>query len=336
MKTGVKAISYYLPEKVVSNADLVREFGTWTENKIFNKTGIKERRVVTDEIVSDIAVKAALKLFSENDIKTDEIDYLLLCTECPDYFLPATACVVQDRLGLRKNIGAYDINLGCSGFVYGLAAAKSLICAGMAQNVLFITADTLTKTIHPMDKSTRTLFGDAAAAALVTKSDINGVLDFVFGTDGSGMNRLIIPAGAWAERSSEETRAEVTNRWGNIRTRENLYMDGPEIMNFTLDVVPKMFEDVLTKNNMQFDDIDYVVFHQASLMLLEKLRNTLNIPEDKFFINIQNKGNTAGCTIPLALRDMQIQGLLKKSDKIMIIGFGVGLSYAGTIINWIM
>jgi len=336
LKTGVKAISYYLPEKVVSNADLVREFGTWTENKIFNKTGIKERRVVTDEIVSDIAVKAALKLFSENDIKTDEIDYLLLCTECPDYFLPATACVVQDRLGLRKNIGAYDINLGCSGFVYGLAAAKSLICAGMAQNVLFITADTLTKTIHPMDKSTRTLFGDAAAAALVTKSDINGVLDFVFGTDGSGMNRLIIPAGAWAERSSEETRAEVTNRWGNIRTRENLYMDGPEIMNFTLDVVPKMFEDVLTKNNMQFDDIDYVVFHQASLMLLEKLRNTLNIPEDKFFINIQNKGNTAGCTIPLALRDMQIQGLLKKSDKIMIIGFGVGLSYAGTIINWIM
>ena len=334
MNTGIKAISYYLPEKVVSNADLVREFGTWTENKILNKTGISERRVVTDEIVSDIAVKAARNLFSENDIPIDEIDFLLLCTECPDYFLPATACVIQDRLGLRKSIGAFDINLGCSGFVYGLATAKGLICAGMAKNVLFITADTITKTIHPMDKSTRTLFGDAAAAALITKSDIDGVLDFVFGTDGSGMDRLIIPAGAWAEPSSEKTRIEVTNRWGNIRTRESLYMDGPEIMNFTLDVVPKMFEDVLAKNNMQFDNLNHVVFHQASLMLLEKLRNTLNIPEEKFFVNIQTKGNTTCCTIPLALRDMQIQGRLKKDDKIMIIGFGVGLSYAGTIINW--
>ena len=336
MNIGVKAISYYLPEKVVTNADLVREFGTWTENKIFNKTGIKERRVVTDEIVSDLAVKAALKLFSENDIRTDEIDFLLLCTECPDYFLPATACVVQDKLGLSKSIGAYDINLGCSGFVYGLATAKGLICAGMAKNVLFITADTITKTIHPMDKSTRTLFGDAAAATLITKSDIDGVLDFVFGTDGSGIHKLIIPAGAWAEPSSEETKAEATNHWGNIRTRESLYMDGPEIMNFSLDVVPKMFEDVLTKNNMQFDDIDHVIFHQASLMLLEKLRNTLNIPEEKFFVNIQTKGNTTSCTIPLAIRDMQIQGRLKKNDKIMTIGFGVGLSYAGTIISWII
>jgi 3-oxoacyl-[acyl-carrier-protein] synthase-3 len=150
------------------------------------------------------------------------------------------------------------------------------------------------------------------------------------------MNKLIIPAGAWAEPSSEETRMEYTNHWGNIRTRECLYMDGPEIMNFSMDVVPKMFNDILTINNMKFDDLDHVVFHQASLMLLKKLQNTLNIPEDKFFVNIQNKGNTTCCTIPLALRDMQIQGRLKKDDKIMIIGFGVGLSYAGTVINWII
>ena len=336
MSVAIKAISYYLPEKVLNNADLVREFGAWTEDKILKKTGIMERHVVTDEIVSDIAVKAAEKLFSENDIRKDEIDFLLLCTECPDYFLPATACVVQDRLGLRKNIGAYDMNLGCSGFVYGLATAKGLISAGLAKNVLFITADTITKTIHPMDKSTRTLFGDAAAATFVTVSDIDGVLDFVLGTDGSGVSRLIIPAGAWAEPSSEKTKVEAVNHWGNIRTRESLYMDGPEIMNFTLDVVPKMFEDVLIKNNIKFDSIDYVVTHQASLMLLDKLRNALNISEEKFFINIQNKGNTTSCTIPLALRDMQIQGRLKKDDKILIMGFGVGLSYAGTIINWVI
>lgn len=336
MKVGIKAISYYLPERILNNADLVREFGTWTEDKIFKKTGIIERHVVTDEIVSDISVKAAEKLFKENDIQKDEVDFVLLCTECPDYFLPATACVIQDRLGLRKNIGAYDINLGCSGFVYGLATAKGLICAGVAKNVLFITADTITKTIHPMDKSTRTLFGDAAAATLITKSDIDGILDFVLGTDGSGMDRLIIPAGAWAQPSSEETRAETVNRWGNIRTKESLYMDGPEIMNFSLDVVPRMYEEVLMKNNIKLDSIDHVVVHQASLMLLEKLRITLNIPEEKFFVNIESKGNTTSCTIPLALRDMQAQGRLAKEDRILIMGFGVGLSYAGTIINWVI
>jgi 3-oxoacyl-[acyl-carrier-protein] synthase-3 len=336
LKTSISAISYYLPEKILSNADLVNEFGTWTEDKIFKKTGIMERHVVTDEIVSDIAVKAAQQLFSENDVRRDEIDFLLLCTECPDYFMPATACVVQNRLGLGKNIGAYDMNLGCSGFVYGLATAKGLICAGAANNVLFITADTISKTIHPLDKSTRTLFGDAAAAVLVTKSESCGVLDFVFGTDGSGVNRLIIPAGAWAQPSSEATKAEVTNRWGNVRTKEHLYMDGPEIMNFTLDVVPIMFRDVLMKNNMIIDDIDHVVFHQASMTLLEKLRNGLNIPKEKFFINIENKGNTTSCTIPLALKDMQVRGLLQKEDKILLLGFGVGLSYAGTIINWVI
>jgi len=336
LKTSIQAISYYLPEKILTNADLVREFGTWTESKILKKTGIIERHVVTDEIVSDIAVKAAEKLFIENNIRKEEIDFLILCTECQDYFLPATSCVVQGRLGLREDMGAYDINLGCSGFIYGLATAKGLISAGLAENVLFITADTITRTIHPMDKSTRTLFGDAAAATLITKSDIDGVLDFAFGTRGSGMDRLIIPAGAWAVPSSEETRIEVVNQWGNVRTKENLYMDGPEIMNFTLDVAPKMLEEILVKNNMKLDDINYVVLHQASLMLLEKLRDALNIPEEKFFINIQTKGNTASCTIPLALRDMQTQGLLEEGDKILIMGFGVGLSYAGTIINWMV
>jgi len=334
LKVSINAISYYLPEKVLSNKDLVNEFGTWSEDKIYKKTGIIERHVVTEEIVSDIAVKAALKLFEENDIQKEEIDFLLLCTECPDYFLPSTACVVQGRLGLRKDIGAYDMNLGCSGFIYGLATAKGLICAGLAKNVLFITADTLSKTIHPLDKSTRTLLGDAAAATLISKSDVDGVLDFVLGTDGGGMCTIIIPAGAWAAPSSEETRIEETNRWGNVRTKENLYMDGPEVMNFIIDVVPKMFEDVLIKNNMKFDEIDNVVLHQASYIILDKLRDKLNIPEEKFFINIENKGNTASCSIPLALRDMQIQGRLKKGDKILTMGFGVGLSYAGTIINW--
>lgn len=195
---AISAISYYLPPKVVDNRALVEEFGTWTEDKIYQKTGIRERHVVDGELVSDLAARAAEKLFEEHGVDRETIDFLLLCTESPDYYLPATACVVQDRLGLKKTTGALDYNLGCSGFIYGLALTKGLIAAGIASKVLLITADTLTRTIHPKDKSTRTIFGDAAAAILVEPSDTARIGDFILGTDGSGMDKLIIPAGAWA------------------------------------------------------------------------------------------------------------------------------------------
>lgn len=334
MEVSVRATSYYLPEKILGNADLVQEFGAWSEDKIFKKTGITKRHVVTDEITSDLAAAAAENLFSEHGIDRDEVDFLILCTECPDHFLPATACIVQNRLFLRKNIGAFDMGLGCSGFVYGLAAAKGLISAGVAKKVLLITADTITRTIHPRDKSTRTLFGDGAAATLIESTDENRLGEFVLGTDGSGMNRLIIPAGAFAQRSSEETRAETTNRWGNVRTKECLYMDGPEVMNFTRDVVPKLFAETLEKNNATLDDIQHVVFHQASFMVLEKMRDELKIPHEKFFIDIREKANTTSSTIPIAIRDMQLEGRLRRGDKILVLGFGVGLSWGGVIIEW--
>lgn len=332
MGTCIKAVSYYLPEKVLDNAELVKEFGNWTEQKILSKTGIVERHVVTDEITSELSAKAGENLFREHGIDRSEIDFLIICTECPDHFLPATACIVQNMLGLRKDIGAYDMNLGCSGFIYGLANAKGLISAGIAKKVLLITADTITRTIHPMDKSTRTLFGDAAAATLVEQCDTEGIGEFVVGTDGSGKDKLIVPAGAWAQPSCEATREEKTNRWGNVRTLENLYMDGPEVLNFTKQIVPELINQTLSKNGLTLDELQYVVCHQASFMVLENLRDELNIPNEKFFINIQHKGNTTSSTIPLALRDMQ--GKLKKGDKILILGFGVGLSWGGSVITW--
>ncbi|MDR2174916.1 MAG: ketoacyl-ACP synthase III [Synergistaceae bacterium] len=330
---SVRAVSVCLPEKVVDNAELVRQFGTWTEEKIFGKTGVVRRHAVDGELVSDLAAKAGERLFEEHGIRRGEIDFLLLCTECPDHFLPATACIVQNRLGLRKDVGALDYNLGCSGYIYGLALSKGLIAGGVARKVLLITADTITRTIHPRDKSTRTIFGDAAAATLLEAGG-EGVGEFFLGTDGGGADKLIIPAGAWARPSSPETRAETTNRWGNVRTPENLYMNGPEILSFTLEVSPPCFNEVLKRNGLTLSGIDLVVLHQASRMLLEKVREALGIPEEKFVIDIENYGNTASSTIPIVLRDLELGGRLKRGSKVLLMGFGVGLSWGGTVLTW--
>lgn len=332
-EAAVKAISVYLPEGVLDNAELVRQFGTWTENKIYGKTGVSERRVVGDEKVSDLAAAAGERLFEEHGIDRGSIDFLLLCTECPDYFLPATACIVQNRLGLRKDAGALDYNLGCSGFIYGLALAKGLVLGGMARRVLLITAETITRTIHPQDKSTRTLFGDAAAATLVESSAERGIGEFVLGTDGSGAERLIIPAGAWARPSSPETRVETKNKWGNVRTLENLYMDGPEILKFSMEVAPDCMNDTLERNGTSLEGLRLVVLHQASHMMLVKLRELLAIPEEKFVFNIEKYGNTVSSTIPIALYDSMRSGRLGKGDSVLVMGFGVGLSWGGTVLH---
>ena len=332
-EVAVRAISVYLPEGVLDNAELVRQFGTWTENKIYGKTGVSERRVVGDEKVSDLAVAAGERLFEEHGIDRGSIDFLLLCTECPDYFLPATACIVQNRLGLRKDTGALDYNLGCSGFIYGLALAKGLVLGGVARRVLLITAETITRTIHPQDKSTRTLFGDAAAATLVEASAERGIGEFVLGTDGSGAERLIIPAGAWARPSSPETRVETKNKWGNVRTPENLYMDGPEILKFSMEVAPGCMNDTLERNRTSLEHLRLVVLHQASHMMLVKLREVLAIPEEKFVFNIEKYGNTVSSTIPIALYDLMQSGRLGKGDSVLVMGFGVGLSWGGTVLR---
>ena len=332
-EAAVKAISVYLPEGVLDNAELVRQFGTWTENKIYGKTGVSERRVVGDEKVSDLAAAAGERLFEEHGIDRGSIDFLLLCTECPDYFLPATACIVQNRLGLRKDAGALDYNLGCSGFIYGLALAKGLVLGGVARRVLLITAETITRTIHPQDKSTRTLFGDAAAATLVESSAERGIGEFVLGTDGSGAERLIIPAGAWARPSSPETRVETKNKWGNVRTLENLYMDGPEILKFSMEVAPDCMNDTLERNGTSLEALRLVVLHQASHMMLVKLRELLAIPEEKFVFNIEKYGNTVSSTIPIALYDSMRSSRLGKGDSVLVMGFGVGLSWGGTVLH---
>ena len=333
----IKHTAYYLPEKEVTNEDLAKEFVSgWDSKKIFRKTGIRSRHVATSEKTSDLSVEVAEKLFSESGFSREKVDFLLLCTQSPDHFLPTTACIVQDRLGIPTGCGALDFNLGCSGFVTGLALAKGLIAGKLARNVLLLTVETYTKHIHPQDRSVRTIFGDGAAATLITHEDGDPckIGEFVFGTDGSGGENLIVPAGGMALPRSEETAIETTDEQGNTRSLNNLYMNGPAIFNFTLDTVPETVRSLLAKAGMEIDDIDLFIFHQATKFMLDSLRDKIGIPEGKFYFNMEDKGNTVSATIPIALREALDEGKIKDGDKLMLVGFGVGYSWTACTVEW--
>lgn len=341
MHAGIKAIEYYLPEGVLTNEKLASEFPDWTVEKIEEKTGIVVRHIASEnECSSDLGVRAAEKMFASGVCTPQEIDYLLFCTQSPDYFLPTTACSVQDRLGIPKTSGAIDYNLGCSGFVYGLGLAKGLIESGQVRNVLLITAETYSKFIHPGDKSVRTLFGDAAAATLIqylsaVESAKPYLGPFVYGTDGGGGRNLIVPTGGMRNKRTEESGRMFEDANGNIRSQNNLYMNGSEIFTFTLSTIPKSVKDVLVLANKTIDDIDLFVFHQANKFMLEHLRKKLKIPQEKFFMSFSNYGNTVSSTIPIALKDALNEGKLKAGDTVMLVGFGVGYSWGATLIRWV-
>ena len=308
---------------------------SWTASKIYRKTGIKSRHIAGDELVSDMAVKSAQNLFAEYGVSPQNVDFVMLCTQSPDYFLPTTACIVQECLGIPTSAGAMDYNLGCSGYIYGLAVAKGLLCAGVANNILLITSETYTKHIHPLDRSTRTVFGDGASATFLTKDDVSSIGEFVLGTDGKGAPNLIIPAGGMAQQKTAETSIEKEDQSGNIRSGESLYMNGPEIYAFTLRTVPDLISETLAKNGLTMEQIDYVVLHQANKLVLTSLRDKLDIPDEKFCIDVEELGNTVSSTIPIAIKRAmtRVPEKFKPGSKILIAGFGVGYSWGGTVIT---
>lgn len=329
----IKAISYYLPEKVVTNEELVKEFPEWSVDKVAQKVGVDSRHLAAeDETAGDMAEKAARKLFDEYQIDPKSIDFLMLCTQSPDYFLPSTACVLQDRLGIPTSAGAFDYNLGCSGCVYGMAMAKGLVAAGIAKNILLLTAETYNKYLHPSDKSNRSIFGDGAAACLISIEGFAEIGEFVLGTDGSGANNLIVKTGA--SRQKAVTGLSVEDDEGHVWYDDYLYMNGGAIFNFTLDAVPAMMAHILEKNHLQKDEIDYYVFHQANKFMLNTIRKVCVLPKDKFYVSLAETGNTVSSTVLIGLKDCLNNQLIKAGDKVMISGFGVGLSWGGTILKF--
>ncbi|MFP3832314.1 3-oxoacyl-ACP synthase III family protein [Chryseobacterium sp. SIMBA_028] len=320
----VSKIEYYLPELVLTNEDLEKEFPEWSSERIQEKVGISQRHISAEnETVLDLAVKSSEKIFESYD--REKVDFILFCTQSPDYFLPTTACILQDKLGLRKNIGAMDFNLGCSGFVYGLAFAKGLIAGGIAKSILLITSETYTKHINPKDKGNRSIFGDASASAIIEKAENGTDYKFCLGTDGSGAENLIVKKGAF--RIDFELNPE------NEFEPQNLYMNGPEIFNFTIENIPGLVKETMEVNGLTMDDIDHFVFHQANSFMLNYLRKKTKIPAEKFYIDMEKTGNTVSATIPIALKNMMDKGMLKPGDKVLVAGFGVGYSWGATILE---
>jgi len=329
----IKAISYYLPEKVLSNEELLKDFPDWTGEKVLSKVGVESRHLAgEDETAGDMAEKAARKLFEEHQIDPKTIDFVLLCTQSPDYFLPSTSCVLQHRLGIPTSAGAFDYNLGCSGCIYGLAVAKGLIAGGIAQNVLLLTAETYNKYLHPLDVGNRTIFGDGAAACLISTDGIAEIGDFVLGTDGSGAEKLIVKNGA--SRHMAPTGAEFTDADGHVHRDDYIYMDGSGIYYFTVDNVPPLVENVLKKNNRTLDEIDYFVFHQANKYMLNTLRRSCGIPKEKFHADLTTKGNTVSATVMIGLKECLDNGTIHPGMSVLVTGFGVGLSWGGTVLKF--
>lgn len=329
----IRDIEYYLPKNILSNDELTAEFKNWTSEKIKTKTGIVTRHICNEnETALDLARKAAEKLFKKGSIKKDEVDFLILATQSPEYKLPTTACILQDQLGLEKSIGAFDFNLGCSAYIYGLAIANGLVTAGTANNVLLITAETYSKYINDGDKSTRTIFGDGAAATVISDSGFLKIKSFDLGTDGSGKDLLIVPAGGARCKCNNETKIEEEID-GNKRSKENLFMDGTGIFEFSIREVPPSVGRVLKKTGLNTGDVDLYIFHQANKFMLDFLRKQMKIPAEKFYMDFSDIGNTVSSSIPIALCRGYEKNLFVNCNKVVLSGFGVGLSWGSVLLE---
>ena len=332
----IQSVVCYLPDRLLGNAELVEQFPHWTEEKIVRKLGIENRPIAAEgETAADMAVLAAETLLENGSCEHEEIDFVLFCTQSPDYFLPTSACIIHERLGLPKACGALDFNLGCSGYIYGISLAKGLIETGAAKKVLLLTSETYSKYINPNDRAARPLFGDGAAATLIsaTISEECPIGPFVFGTDGSGADLLIVPAGGHRLPPSEETAVEQSDGKGSVRSLRQLKMYGPGIFSFAVDRVPPMVEELLQKSGKSRHEIGTYIFHQANKYMLDRLQELCDLKGTNFFNDVMQRGNTVSSSIPVAMVDAWHSGVLKPNEWVMLVGFGVGLSWGATLIK---
>jgi 3-oxoacyl-[acyl-carrier-protein] synthase III len=340
MKAYINGISYYLPKKVLTNNELSVLYPEWSVNKISKKTGIESRHISDEnEYASDMAVSALNNLINDYEIDKSLIDYLIVCTQSPDYALPTTACIVQNVSKLPKTCGAVDINLGCSGYIYGLGLAKGLIVSGQAKKVILITSETYSKLLHPKDKSSRTIFGDASSATLITsepnyKYPTALIKNFSYGSDGSGHEHLIVKnSGINHKKTKSKDVLDDDDKF--VCNDDYLFMNGSEIFNFTAFEVPKLVKKTLKENGLNDNDISKVVFHQANAYMLDFIRKRCGIKKEIFFISLKDIGNTVSSTIPIAYARMTKETKLEKDDNILLVGFGVGLSMGGVVLKYV-
>lgn len=333
----IRAIGRALPDQVVTNAMLEEENSSWDMDRVGKLTGIVSRRITAPgETAFDLSVKACEELVEHAGLELEEIDAILYCTQSPDYVVPGNAHLLHRHLGLGPDVLVVDYPLACSGFIYGLAFADSFARTGLASEILLVTAETYSKYIHPKNRTTRALFGDGAAVTHLSSSCDEGgeIVDFKLGACGAEFARSYIPGGARRFPIGEETKIEETDASGNVRTLENIHLDGTGVWEFVNSTVPRHLEEFLTEISLTVDEIDLFVFHQASKITLDSLAKALGIDAEKVFTNFEEIGNLSSPSIPVALRDALDLGAVSPGDRVIACGFGAGLSYGSALLEY--
>lgn len=336
-RATINDVAVALPSDVLTDEEFRQELGEIRHELLRSLTGVFNRHIARPtQTALDLGEEACRTLFAAHPDLAARIDTLIFCTQSPDHILPPNACILHGRLDLPTSVAAFDLPHACSAFVYALHLTQALIVSGAAANVLIVTADTYSKYAHPLDRATRALFGDGAAATWVgATSDGRGVLDVVCGTDGKGFDKFFIPAGGCRLPTSDRLRNEaVRDGSGNSRSPANIHMSGSSILAFTRNRIPPHVEDVLARNGLTVDDLDWIVFHQASGVVLETLTGMLRADPTKVVRNIENVGNLVSSSIPTALRSAMDDDLMRTGQLVLLCGFGAGLSWGSALMRW--
>lgn len=338
VRAAINDVAVALPTQVVTNESLMAGLNDHTRALLLRHTGIEARRIAAeDQTALDLGEEACRKLFAAHPELPEMLDTLIFCTQSADYILPPNACILHGRLALRGSIAAFDLPHACSAYIYALYLAQALIASGSAQHVLVVTADTYSKFIHPLDRSTRVLFGDGAAATWIgaTSDDERGVLDVVCGTDGKRFDKFMIPAGGCRLPASDAVRhQEQRDTSGNVRSPANIHMEGGDILSFVTSRIPAHVNDVLARNGLDLDAVDWFVFHQASRVVLDSLTTLLGADPAKVLRHFEFTGNTVSASIPIVLSAARADNLLQRNQVVLLCGFGVGLSWGSALLRW--
>lgn len=323
---GIRAMSACVPQKIISNRDLGYLIPESDIEKTIENIGIEERRVADDDVcASDLCYKAAKKLMEDNNIDSNSIDVLLFMSQTSDYRIPATAPILQHRLGLSKDTACLDLSLGCSGYVYALSTAFAYASMEGVNRVLLLDGETFSKIVNKRDKVDWPLYGDAATATLIEKGDFEESV-FILKSDGAGEDAVKIPSGGMRNRVTASSILETEREEGNIRNDLEVYMDGMDVFNFAMSVVPKSVKEIVKETDTTLDDIDWLVFHQANKFMTDFFAKRLKFNMEKVPYCIQKYGNTSSTSVALTIVS-ELQDKLKKGDRIVMCGFGAGLSW---------
>jgi 3-oxoacyl-[acyl-carrier-protein] synthase-3 len=335
MAAAIRHISYALPERAVPNEELARENPGWDMSTVGDRAGVQSRRIAAPgETAFDLSKRACDLLVAETGLDLGEVDANVYCTQSPDYVMPGNAHLLHEHLGLGDRVLAFDYTLACSGYVYGVAFADAFVQSGLASHVLLVTADTYSKHIHPRDRSARVLFGDGAAVTLLTRSDgAAGVVASELRTHGRDFEKFYVPAGGMRAPRSDETKTETTDRSGNVRSAENIHMDGIGVWAFINSAVPEHVTSFLARQSLTLADIDLFVFHQASKLTLDSVVKALDLPSERVYVNMTEVGNLVSASIPVALRMAQDEGRARSGQRVLLCGFGVGFSYGSVLVE---